>query len=61
MSQTHEEIFQHVHKLQVELRRIKLIIQRFPPREPCRDELEEIYESISTILATLNADLLHFT
>ncbi len=60
-SQTHIDIMNHIHKLQVELERVQLVAKIFSPGESCRDELEEIHKSISSILAALKSDLLNLS
>ncbi len=57
-TQPHESIVNHVHKLQVELEHIQYVARKLPPSEFCRDELEEIHQSISSILVALKMDLL---
>jgi hypothetical protein len=61
MSTSHEDIQKHIHRLQVELEHVRLVAQQLPPSESCRDELEEIYQSISSIMAALKADLLNLS
>jgi hypothetical protein len=58
-SQSQIDIMNHVHKLQVELERVQLVAKKFVPGESCRDELEEIHQSISSILNELKSDLLN--
>jgi hypothetical protein len=60
-SQSHEDILNHVHTLKVELEHIRHVAQKLPPDESCRDELEEIQQSISSILIALNIDLLNLS
>jgi hypothetical protein len=60
-SQSHEDILNHIHRLQVELERVQLVAKKFPPSESCRDELDEIYQSVSSILDALKADLLRLS
>jgi hypothetical protein len=58
-SQSHIDIMNHIHRLQVELERVQLVVKKFPPGESCRDELEEIHQSVSSILHALKSDLLN--
>ena len=60
-SQSHEDILNHIHKLQVELNHVQLVAQKLPPGESCRDELEEIHQSVSTILIAFKMDLLNLS
>jgi hypothetical protein len=60
-SQSHEDVLSHVHTLQVELEHIRHVAQKLPPGESCRDELEEIDQSISSILIALKMDLLNLS
>jgi hypothetical protein len=61
MSKSHEDIQNHIHKLQVELEHVQLVAQKLPPGESCRDELEEIYQSVFSILTALKTDLLNLS
>ena len=60
-SQSHIDIMNHIHQLQVELERVQLVAKTFSPGESRRDELEEIHQSISSILAALKLDLLNLS
>jgi hypothetical protein len=61
MSKSHEDIQNHIHRLQVEVEHVRRVAQQLPPSESCKDELEEIYQSVSSLMAALKADLLNLS